>query len=622
MKRLLWAVSGAVFLLLLSSVFRVPDVPVPVAAALFAFVVFAAYRPGTAILAVAAVVPIASWTGRLWNGRVAWPEVVAIAYLAGYAARKVIARRHEPADALVYAIHGMIVVIAGAVAVELLVLHATLGDQSFRQFLWQLASAEYFLGDGGFASGDAAMRVLEGLLLAHAGTTLARTSPGFGPRLVRAVVAGAVMAGALNLWRLWLGAVRTDEPVVSFLHLLATVRFHTHYPDVNAAGSYYVMALLPALALALANVRWVVAAATLAVSVALTGSRAAVIAAPVALAIVWVRTRQPVAVGNSAHRRWLGRVGASLLVLVCGAMFYAAIARNNTPVARALELRKEFALTALRMVASRPFFGVGIGHYRIASDEFASERLRAGYPNENAHNNFLQILAEVGGIGFAVFAVLLILWAQRNDRLLTTGPSAVPAGVAAGLFAFLLTCIAGHPLLIDEPALLFWLLLGTAAGWGSVSSANGGWKATVSVRRVAFVLLLVVAASIPLRARREFGGANLEHLGIGLSRWLVDADGARYRTAGATSTVFVPADTSVITIPLRSLQPQSALEVQLYLDGRHANSVRVPSDEWRVVPVAIPQRRDGRRFRPLELKVVTEPTSGSALLMIGKVAPH
>ncbi len=309
-------------------------------------------------------------------------------------------------------------------------------------------------------------------------------------------------------------------------------------------------------------------------------------------------------------------------MFACAGMFYAASVRNDTPVERALELRKEFALTAVRMVASRPFFGVGIGDYRIASGEFTSERLRAGYPNENAHNNFLQILAEVGSIGFAVFAVLLIMSARRTDRLLSAEPSAVPAGVAAGVLAFLLTCVAGHPWLIDEPALVFWLLLGTAAGWGSGSSANGGWKATASMRRVAFVLLLVVAASIPLRARREFGGANLEHQGIGLSRWMVDADGARYRTAGATSTLFVPANASVITVPLRALSPQSALEVQMYLDGRHVNSVRVPSDQWRVVQVAILQRKDGRRFRALELKVVTEPRPGSALLMIGKVAPH
>ena len=622
MRRLLWAASCAVFLLLLSSLFRLPDVPTPVSATLFAFTLFATYRPAPALLAVAALVPIATWTGRQWNGSVAWPETIAIAYLAGYAARKAIEHGREPADTLVYAIHGMIAVIAASVGVELLVLHTTLGTESFRQFLGHFVSIEYFLGDSGFASGDAAMRLLECLLLAHAGAALAKTSSSFGPRLVRAVVAGAVMAGALNLWRLWLGAARGDDAVVTFLKLIATLRFNTHYADVNAAGSYYVMALLPALALTLTNVRWAVAAATLALSIALTGSRAAVIAGPVALGIVWFRTRQARMDRAPAPHRWLWRATATLLLLACTGLLYAAIVRNVTPVTRALEYRKEFALTGLRMAASRPLFGVGIGDYRTASGAFSSERLRAVYPNENAHNNFLQILAEVGVIGFVVFAVLLVISARRTDRLLSAEPSAVPAGAAAGLLAFLVTCVAGHPLLIDEPALSFWLLLGTVAGWGSGTSTNGGWKGTASVRRVAFVLLVVVAVSVPLRARREFGGANLEHQGIGLSRWQVDADGARYRIAGPTSTVFVPADASVITIPLRSLQPQSVLEVQVYLDGRHANTVRIPSDQWRVVPVAIPQRRDGRRFRAHELKVVTEQTSGSALLMIGKVAPH
>src|SRR5688572_15482304 len=87
-RHLLWAASCAVFLLLLSSLVRLPDVPAPVAATLFAFALFATYRPAPALLAVAALVPIATWTGRQWNGSVAWPETIVIAYLAGYAARK------------------------------------------------------------------------------------------------------------------------------------------------------------------------------------------------------------------------------------------------------------------------------------------------------------------------------------------------------------------------------------------------------------------------------------------------------------------------------------------------------------------------------------------------------
>lgn len=620
MRRLLWATSCALFLLLLSSLFRVPDVPVAVIAALFAFALLAASRPATAIVAVVALIPIAAWTGRYWNGSVAWPETIAVAFLAGYAARKALEGHVEPADSFVYAIHGMIAVIAASLAVELLFLHATLGGEGLRSVLVEIVRRDYFIGDGGFENGDIGMRLIEGLLLAHAGATLAKTSSTLGPQLVRALVAGAVMAGSLTLWRLWIGALRTDEPVMSFLRYLATIRFNTHYADVNAAGSYYVMALLTALALTVTKLRWALAVAVIALSLSLTGSRAAFIAGPLALAIVWFRARQWTVVANPARgHAWMWRTGATLLVVVCAAMLYAGIARNETPVATALDYRKEFTLTAVRMFSSRPLFGVGVGAYRRHSTEFSSPRLRAAFPHENAHNNFLQILAEVGAVGFAVFGMLMVTATRRADRLLSTDAPLATAAFVAGLLAFMLTCVAGHPFLIDEPALTFWLLLGTAAGWGAASVVAQRGTPNAAMRWGVVVLLLVVAVSLPSRARKEFGAANLEHLGIGLSPWHAGADGVRYRIAGATSTVFVPADAPVIQVPLRAIPPASVLEVQLFLDGRQANAVRVSSDMWREVAVPIPQRRNGQRFRTLELKVVSGASSDTELLMIGKV---
>ena len=622
-RRLLWGAGCALFLLLLSSLFRVPDVPGAVIAALFAFALLAAYRPSTAIVAVMALIPIAMWTGRHWNGSVAWPETIAVAFLAGYAARKAVERRVEPADILIHAIHGMIAVIAGSLAVELLFLHATLGGEGLRHVLVAIVRRDYFIGDGGFENGDIGMRLAEGLLLAHAGLTLAKTSSTLGPQLVRALVAGAVMAGLLNLWRLWTGALRTGEPVMSFVRYLATIRFNTHYADVNAAGSYYVMALLTALALTLTNLRWALAVAVIALSLSLTGSRAAFIAGPLALVIVWFRARQRAAVANPGRghaRMW--RAGATLLVVVCAAMLYAGMARNETPVATALDYRKEFTLTAFRMFATRPLFGVGVGAYRQHSTEFSSPRLRVAFPNENAHNNYLQILAEVGAGGFVVFALLMAVAAVRADRLFSASVPTGAIGLVAGLFAFVLTCLAGHPLLIDEPALTFWLLLGTAAGWGAASLAKPRWPANALMRWATAVLLIVLAVSIPGRARTEFGAANLEHLGIGLSIWHAGPDGVRYRTAGATSTVFLPADAPVIQVPLRAIPPESVLEVQLFLDGRQANAVQVTADMWSVVAVPIPQRRDGQRFRALELKVVNGSPSDPELLMIGKVDTH
>jgi hypothetical protein len=135
-------------------------------------------------------------------------------------------------------------------------------------------------------------------------------------------------------------------------------------------------------------------------------------------------------------------------------------------------------------------------------------------------------------------------------------------------------------------------------------------------------LLVALTVSIPFRVSRDLAGANLEHLGIGLSGWETDPDGIRYRLAGITSTVFVPAEAAVVELPLKSIAESSELEVELQLDGRSADLVRVRSDVWRVLTIQMPQRRDGRRYRALELKVRDGSHREEPLLMIGKVQPR
>jgi hypothetical protein len=615
------AVGFGVFTILLLSLRNVDDVPISVTALLVVLAGFSAWNPAAALAILAASIPVASWVGRTWNGSVAWPETLAVAFAAGYSAR---ALRRSSGDPLDPPVLVFIALVGASLAVRLTVLSSTIGAEAVTLLLVQLATADYFVGAGAFRELDAAMRMIEGMVLLHATASVSRHHPTAARRLVRCFVAGAAAAAVLNLWRVWQGALRADSPLLAFGHYLATLRYNVHFADVNAAGSYFVMALLPACALMLAGhrMRWGPAVALIASSAVLSGSRAALLGGAIA-ALAWAGWRLKGTLSASGMRsRALAVCTFVLLGGLIGTASYISARRNLTPSVTAIHIRAEFAKTTFRMVEAKPVFGVGIGRYPERSAIYSSPILVEDYGlrHENAHNNFLQVLGELGILGFA--GLIWVLWAAARQALRAQPgrDGMLQQGIIAGLLAFVLTWLSGHPLLIDEPALLFWLLLGTASAAGMPARLVAERRASAgrSGRAVSALAIVVLAVSIPWRAQREVADADLEHRGIGLSAWQHAEDGIRYRFASASSTIFVPSYARVVIIPLRSTEPGVEQLVALRLDGQAAGAVRVPSDRWYDLQMVVPRDRKARFLR-LELLVEGADASQPALLMVGRV---
>jgi O-Antigen ligase len=289
-------------------------------------------------------------------------------------------------------------------------------------------------------------------------------------------------------------------------------------------------------------------------------------------------------------------------------------------------VRIGMAQAALRMTASRPLFGVGVGEFYQRSGEFIAPDLAILFPparNENAHNNFLQILAELGGVGLAAFLWVLGLSVRRLVALLAAPGDVLPVGLAVGLAAFGLSCLAGHPLLVPEVAGIFWLVLGVVAGMGRPASGAPDTRASIGTWVAA--ALLILAVSVPVRARQQVANSDMEHVGIGmLTGWRRTDDNLLYREAGAASRVFVPGEAGSITMPLRATRAGATMDVAIDLDGKPANVVHVEGDHWTSALVVLPTRSGGPRFRRLDLRVVSGenlPVEG-AVLLVGKVIPH
>jgi hypothetical protein len=237
------------------------------------------------------------------------------------------------------------------------------------------------------------------------------------------------------------------------------------------------------------------------------------------------------------------------------------------------------------------------------------------YIRENAHNTFLQVLAELGVVGLVGFLAVLVtplrgVFAAARPHGESRASQLVALGIGTGICVFLLSALTGHPLLTPETGLPFWMLAGAAAA-SAPEHALSRWAYAAVV-----LVCAITLGSVPARARAAIAAADLEHLGYGLSLWQTDATGQRYRLATGVATVFLPTDAETLHIPLATANPQAGpVSVSLRLQGRLVDRVLLQNGEWTIYRFRVPDR-ERARFIPLELELEGHHEAG---LRVGKV---
>lgn len=431
--------------------------------------------PSAALLACAALIPpICSLEGTLgFIGLRRIAESLVLAFLVGWLLRRAARPGPRPDSAIRTTIRPAILfgaVVAVSAAAELWALQPEPGHALLRPFVFR--PAVIWLAGAALS--------LEGVGLYVVAATLVQRTAILGRAVVATVVSASVFVAALNMAGLLTAWWRAGAVWSRLIGDVTTLRFNSAFPDPNSAGSYLAMGLVAALGLALEafarrdeagrataatwrSLGWLLAAAAIASGLWLTGSRSAFISV-VAASLLLVALMPGV-------RRRLGWRSVAALVLVFVVLLPFVTSRLAPPATsgRSLEqattFRAETARAAVRMFVDHPVFGVGVGRFYSRSGEYFSPAFRSVVPLENAHNNFLQVLAELGIVGFVPFvwlvgAVGVAVW--KRGRLGRLAGSA--AAGAAGLSAFVLTWLGGHPLLVPEAAYPFWIMLGAVVG--------------------------------------------------------------------------------------------------------------------------------------------------------------
>lgn len=486
--------------------------------------------------------------------------------------------------------------------------------------------------------------VLEGTALFLSAFTLCARDPGLRGRLVTMVVAGAVGASALSFVRLAMAVVGEVNPNTSFViqwknallsapELLA-LRWSIFTPKINTAASLFVLVAPLALAAAAARTGrrsgWIAAASVIVAALWINGTRVAIIAAILVLlaAFAWF-------VRQHRRRRVLGpAMVVGLLVLSAGLVgtAYQHLYVEKADALSALRYRGMFTETSVRMFASRPIFGVGIGQYYLLAEQFAPERLLPDYRRVQAHNPFLQTAAELGVFGLVAFTWLIGAAFWLVARALRERPhDAYLVGALAGVTAFLLTTASsGHPLLLEVTAYPFWIVLGLAAAEGfrgrpaadpitsndqpqeerpPATVGARGWGTWGTVLGIGLIL-----TSLPVRLDREVRKIDFAQVAYGLHDWETAA-GARYRWTTGQVTLFIDASTTFIELPLRAplIETTGPMHIEVFLDGRLASRLELSRPEWHPLQMMIPP--SDRPYRALELNIT--PTWIPAALLPG-----
>jgi O-antigen ligase len=466
-----------------------------------------------------------------------------------------------------------------------------------------------------------------GVALARSAAWQCRIDPGFSRRLAAGLVIGSAAVAFLNF------VPDVSGHAFTIASLFSQERWSAMTGKLGSAGSFFLLTGGIAVGGAAGRMRWVWLAAALLIGMALwvTGTRAPLVAGALATVTVgfarlWCHGIQPGSAGISIAdikrplHALFGRTDAVaglqrgfILAVVAIAILLLAVPRWDflaPRIANALQFRWLMSLTALRMMAEEPLFGLGVGQFFLLSERFSSEEmlqmsrttLSAG--RTNAHNYYLQIGAELGLVGLIPFLMMIgsalrpattTLWKVASDRLLLW--------TLIGVSGFLITCAAGQPLILAISAYPFWLALGLLASLGNRAADTAvdspmpmqatRYYRSPAGRAVAATAVLLVIVLAGNRVRNDRHAIDMTRVDYGLYDWETDAAGTPFRWTSDSATVFLNGNSVSASVPLRAVPGLvGPATVQLFVNGMSVDRIELTGGDWHTarVPLSPPQR--------------------------------
>jgi hypothetical protein len=614
----------AVLAVVILSVALLPDANWWVRTILAAFCILAIARPADALLVTAAFLGFGVILSHLAGlPLLRTTDVLVAASLAGCAGQAILSgsrvrsaiRASLSPPVLLFAIAAI-----ASTLCWLRVYQVQWGQPStYLHALLQFITRDYFVRPGEFWVVVSTVALLQGLALFVVSAAWCQVDSAFFTRGVRMLTVGGAGLATMSVVRVGEILLRNPRALAEMRATYDGLRISPQIPDFIASGSYFSLCWLAALGVAIASVRdrlrWVLLSLLPLAALYLTGSRSVIAAAlggTVVLAFIsFFRPRA------TAMLKVMAVAIVAVVVMIGG--FRWIIGRDIAgETARAsVTMRIELVRVGLRVIATRPLFGVGIDRFFLVAGAIKSPLLDAVWSSRrNPHNDFLRFAGELGLVGLVLYLWILASAGARLWRFFRRQADPLLAGLAAGLVAFLITSVVSNPLILREVSYAFWIALGLAVGRAatprsSTDPTHDLIPPTTAARLSRFgpaVTVLIGAlllGSVPFRVKQELTTIDPTRVSYGLSDWEVDRDGVRFRWSGAQVTLYVSGRARRVEIPLRGTLPSADMQhVKVRLDGRLINDIVVGPDWQRLGIVLL----GGTLTKPHRVELDVSPT--------------
>jgi hypothetical protein len=180
-------------------------------------------------------------------------------------------------------------------------------------------------------------------------------------------------------------------------------------------------------------------------------------------------------------------------------------------------------------------------------------------------------------------------------------------GVAGGLGAFVITCLSGHPLLLEQVAYPFWILLGLASGMvlrardvaASKSLETAPSRLTPVGTWAAATIGILLVISIPVRVHSAARNTSFSRVAFGFYEWERDPRGLPFRWTGGEASFYVPTGVRTVEIPLRAWNPtpERPTSVGIDVNGTTVRELVIDHGAWTSTVVPLPPQAPDRYWR-------------------------